>query len=71
MLGLRQRILKVTSKDEANKLLDEGKTYEFASIKTRNAWKSAARRALNEKPPVAVEEVEQNDAPKKMRKRKK
>jgi deoxyribose-phosphate aldolase len=44
MLGLRQRILTATSEDEVKKLLSEGKTYEFASVKTRNSWASAARR---------------------------
>ena len=44
MLGLRQKILTATSEAEVNKLLEEGKTYEFASVKTRNSWKSAARR---------------------------
>ena len=44
MQGLRQRILLATSQDEVSKLLNEGKTYEFASVKTKNAWTSAARR---------------------------
>jgi deoxyribose-phosphate aldolase len=44
MQGLKQRILIATSEDEVQKLLNEGKTYEFASKKTRNSWVSAARR---------------------------
>lgn len=44
MQGLKQRILIATSEDEVQKLLNEGKTYEFASKKTRNSWASAARR---------------------------
>ena len=44
MTGLRQRILSATSEEEVNKLMAEGKTYEFASIKTRNSWKTAANR---------------------------
>lgn len=71
MQGLRQRILKAASQDEVNKLLEEGKTYEFASHSTRNAWKSAARRALNIKQEAPAEDTEQEDAPKKSRKRKK
>lgn len=70
MQGLRQQILAATSEDEVTKLLEAGKGYEFASRKTRNSWKSAARRALNQKAPTPVEEVEQ-EAPKKNRKRKK
>jgi hypothetical protein len=42
--GLKQRILSATSADEVEKLLNEGKKYEFASKKTRNSWASAARR---------------------------
>lgn len=44
MQGLKQRILTATSEDEVQKLLNEGKGYEFASKKTRNSWVSAARR---------------------------
>lgn len=44
MQGLRQRILTASSNDEVQTLLNEGKTYEFASKKTRNSWGNAARR---------------------------
>lgn len=44
MTGLKQRILTATSEEEVTKLLNEGKTYEFASVKTRNSWTNAARR---------------------------
>lgn len=44
MTGLRQKILLATSEEEVKNLLAEGKTYEFASVKTRNSWASAARR---------------------------
>lgn len=44
MTGLRQKILLATSEEEVKKLLAEGKTYEFASVKTRNSWASAVRR---------------------------
>jgi deoxyribose-phosphate aldolase len=46
MTGLRQKILSATSEAEVSKLMEEGKTYEFASVKTRNSWKSAAARRL-------------------------
>lgn len=71
MQGLRQRILVATSEAEVTKLLVEGNTYEFASTSTRNAWKSAARRALNQKPvaPVEVEEEVVVPVKKKLRKR--
>jgi deoxyribose-phosphate aldolase len=44
MMGLKQKILSATSEKEVNKLVDEGKTYEFASVKTRNSWVNAAKR---------------------------
>jgi deoxyribose-phosphate aldolase len=44
MQGLRQKILMATSEDQITKFLEEGKTYEFASVRTRNSWKNAARR---------------------------
>lgn len=44
MTGLKQKILSATSEEEVNKLIAEGKTYEFASRKTRNSWANAARR---------------------------
>ena len=44
MTGLRQQILSATSEEEVTKLIAEGKTYEFASIQTRNSWKNAANR---------------------------
>lgn len=44
MTGLKQRILLATSEEEVKSLLAEGKTYEFASLKTRSSWTNAARR---------------------------
>lgn len=44
MTGLKQKILSATSEEEVNKLIAEGKTYEFASRKTRNSWANASRR---------------------------
>lgn len=44
MTGLKQKILLATSEEEVKIMLAEGKTYEFASRKTRNSWVNAARR---------------------------
>lgn len=44
MTGLKQKILLATSEEEVKSMLAEGKTYEFASLKTRNSWANAARR---------------------------
>jgi deoxyribose-phosphate aldolase len=66
MQGLRQRILLSTSQDEVSKLLNEGKTYEFASKKTRNSWANAARRkAAGEK--YVASKIEKPKAKKKAR----
>lgn len=44
MMGLRQKILSSASESDVAKLLTEGKTYEFASKRTRSSWNNAARR---------------------------
>jgi hypothetical protein len=44
MTGLKQKILLATSEEEVKSLLAQGKTYEFASRKTRNSWVNASRR---------------------------
>ena len=44
MAGLRQQILSATSESEVTKLMAQGTTYEFSSVKTRNSWKRAANR---------------------------
>ena len=75
--GLRQQILAATSAEVITQLLEVGKTYEFASRKTRNGWKNVARRKtawLKGEKPVSVAQVEQeevDDAPKKKRGNKK
>jgi hypothetical protein len=47
MLGTRQKLLVAASEQEVNDLLNAGLKFEFASKKTVNGWKSAARRRLN------------------------
>lgn len=65
MMGLRQKILSAASEEEVNKLLAEGKTYEFASNKTRSSWKNAAARRLNG---AAYSPREKSETPTKKRK---
>ncbi len=67
-MGLRQKILSAASEEEVNKLLAEGKTYEFASTKTRNAWKHAAERRL--KGATYAPKVKEESATKKRKVRK-
>ncbi len=72
MTGLRQRILAATSEEEVKKLVEEGKTYEFASRATRNSWKHAAHRRLTGKQIEVSEDASAEGEPvKKARKRKK
>ena len=41
---LKQQIINATSGREIDELLATGETYEFASKKTRQAWRNAAAR---------------------------
>ena len=58
--GLRETILSAKSAESITELLKVGSTFEFASRKTRNSWKSAGRRRLaalkGEKPVAEVSE---------------
>ena len=64
-LGTRQKLLVATSEQEVNDLLNAGLKFEFASKKTVNGWKSAARRRLNTlkgtttKAPTPTQETEE------------
>lgn len=70
MMGLRQKILRASSEEEVTKLLAEGKTYEFASRKTRNSWKTASERRLKGAA-YKPKSVEDEEVPEKKRKHKK
>lgn len=45
-IGLRQRILASSNKDEINNLLQEGKNYKQSSTTTSRRWTVAANRRL-------------------------
>lgn len=47
MQGLRQQILTAASAEVINELLTTGKTYGFASRKTRNSWKNASNHRMH------------------------
>lgn len=47
-IGLRQRILAASTVSQIEALLAEGKTFNFASGKTRRAWVNAAKRRTGE-----------------------
>ena len=72
MQGLKQQILSAASVETITELLNTGKSYEFASSSTRNAWKNAARRKSawlkGEKPPVIEAPVEEYEEVKKVKK---
>jgi hypothetical protein len=44
--GLCQRIRTATSNEEVERLQDEGKTYQFASERTKGRWERAVHRTL-------------------------
>jgi len=47
-MGLRDQIKNATSDTEVTQLLATGKSYHFASDRTKNAWKSSAETRLVE-----------------------
>lgn len=42
-MGLREQIKSAGSENEIVQLLANGRTYEFASDRTKNSWKSTAK----------------------------
>lgn len=42
-MGLREQIKNAGSEAEINELVSKGKTYEWASDRTKNSWKSTAK----------------------------
>jgi hypothetical protein len=55
--SLKTRIRSATSEEDVLKLLEEGKTYEFASTGTTLRWKLAAQKKLKDlgKAPAVTE----------------
>lgn len=47
-MGLREQIKNAKSDSEINTLLQSGQKYEFASARTKSAWKSTAKFRLAE-----------------------
>ena len=43
--GLRQKLLVAKSEEEITRLLEQGRSYEFASPKTQSRWIKAAHKA--------------------------
>lgn len=46
MIGLREQIRDATSNEEVQTLLNTGKTFEWATSRTRLSWKHTANRTL-------------------------
>lgn len=42
-MGLREQIKHAGSETEVTQLISKGKTYEWASDRTKNSWKSTAK----------------------------
>lgn len=47
-MGLREQIKNAGSEAEINDLISKGRTFEYASDRTKNSWKSTARYRLSE-----------------------
>jgi hypothetical protein len=47
-MGLREQIKNAGSEAEITQLISKGKTYEFASDRTKNSWKSTAKYRIAE-----------------------
>jgi len=42
-MGLREQIKNASSVDEVNTLISKGKSFDMASVRTRQSWRSTAR----------------------------
>ena len=67
--GLREQIVGANSEEEVAALLKEGQAYEWASQRTRRAWKRAANKRFGSF--AAPAPVEQKETPKKIKTKKK
>lgn len=65
--GLREQIRDATSNEEVHTLLSTGKTFEWATPRTRLSWKHTANRTL-EKLSSVQKETEINKSEKKEKK---
>jgi hypothetical protein len=69
-MGLRQEIKNAKSESEINAFLNTGKTYEYASPRTKSSWKSTAKNRLLELTNVeSTQNVEKVVQPKKSSKK--
>ena len=67
-IGLREQIKNATSDEEIQSLLNIGKTFEWATPKTRLSWKHTANRT-HEKLSSATKTAEVNSEDKKDKKK--
>lgn len=67
-IGLREQIKNATSTEEIQSLLNTGKTFEWATPKTRLSWKHTANRT-HEKLSSATKTTEVNSEDKKDKKK--
>ena len=67
-IGLREQIKNATSDEEIQSLLNIGKTFEWATPKTRLSWKHTANRTL-EKLSSATKTAEVNSEDNKEKKK--
>ena len=69
-MGLREKIKNDGSEAEINQLVSKGKTYEWASDRTKNSWKSTAKFRIAELSNPIPSQTAHSDAthPKKTKK---
>lgn len=66
-MGLREQIKNAGSEAEINQLISNGKTYEWASDRTKNSWKSTAKFRIAELSTTIPSQPAPSDAPKKVK----
>lgn len=70
-MGLREQIKKAVSEAEINELISKSKTFEYASDRTKNSWKSTAKIRIAELSNPIPAQTAPDLAPKKVKTKKK
>lgn len=69
-IGLREQIKNATSNEEVQTLLSAGKTFEWATLRTRLSWKHTAKKTLDRLSSTSKENVVTSEQKKKVSKKK-
>lgn len=68
-MGLREQIKNAKSEAEIAELVSKGKTYEWASDRTKNSWKSTSKFRIAELSTTIPSQPAPSDTPKKVTKK--